>query len=128
MRLQSDPTSIYGIWSRYNGNITRKDLQDENPYNTYHVPALPIGPISNPGVSAIQATLNPNPHPYLYFVSQNDGTHVFSETYEEHNQAVQKFQIDRKARDGKSWRDLSKRGDQKVEAAAPKPALKSGSR
>ncbi len=122
MRLQSDPTSIYGIWARYNGNISKRDLHDENPYNTYHVPGLPIGPISNPGWASIQATLQPNSHPYLYFVSQNDGTHVFSETYEEHQRAVTKFQMDRKAREGKSWRDLTKRQDSVV--AVPTPAHK----
>lgn len=125
MRLQSDPTSIYGIWNRYTGNITKKDLLDPNPYNTYYVPALPIGPISNPGWDAIQATLNPSPHPYLYFVSQNDGTHVFTETYEEHSKAVTKFQIDRKAREGKSWRDLNKKTDSTASSTKPEPKLES---
>jgi UPF0755 protein len=109
MKLQSDPTSIYGIWSRYNGNISRKDLLDPNPFNTYYIPALPVGPISNPGRDAIQAVLYPAEHHYLYFVSKNDGTHVFSATYEEHNRAVKNFQLNAKARAGKSWRDLNKR-------------------
>ena len=109
MKLQSDPTSIYGIWNRYDGNIHRTDLLNPNPYNTYYVPALPIGPISNPGREAIQAALYPSEHHYLYFVSKNDGTHIFSANYEEHNRAVKDFQINAKAREGKSWRDLNKR-------------------
>jgi UPF0755 protein len=116
MRLQSDPTSIYGIWSRYKGNIHKSDLLDVNPYNTYVIPALPAGPISNPGADAIQATLNPAIHNNLYFVSKNDGTHIFTPTYEEHSKAVTQFQIDRKAREGKSWRDLKKKS---AETSAP---------
>lgn len=111
MKLQSDPTSIYGIWSRYKGNIRKSDLLDENPYNTYVIPALPIGPISNPGSDAIRATLNPAVHHYLYFVSKNDGTHIFTATYENHSKAVTQFQLDRKAREGKSWRDLKKKDE-----------------
>ncbi|MBC7386769.1 MAG: endolytic transglycosylase MltG [Cryobacterium sp.] len=109
MRLQSDPTSIYGIWSRYRGKIHRSDLMEMNPYNTYMIPGLPVGPISNPGNTAMQATLNPAEHHYLYFVSQNNGTHIFTATYEEHSRAVTKFQLDPKAREGKSWRDLKSR-------------------
>lgn len=91
MPMQSDPTVIYGI-KEFNGNLTRKDLQDANPYNTYRIAALPPGPICNPGLSSIKAALYPADVPYLYFVSRNDGTHVFSETLEEHNQAVKTFQ------------------------------------
>lgn len=109
MRLQSDPTTIYGIWERYRGNLSRADLLEATPYNTYAIPALPPGPISNPGREAIQAALHPTKSDYLYFVSHNDGTHQFSGTLEAHNAAVRQFQIDRRARDGKSWRDLSKR-------------------
>jgi UPF0755 protein len=72
--------------------LTRKDLQDANPYNTYRIAALPPGPICNPGLSSIKAALYPADVPYLYFVSRNDGTHVFSATLEEHNQAVKTFQ------------------------------------
>jgi len=111
MKLQSDPTSIYGIWSRYKGNIHKSDLLDVNPYNTYMVSALPVGPISNPGSDAIRATLNPAVHHYLYFVSKNDGTHVFTATYENHVKAVTQFQLDRKAREGKSWGDLKKKDE-----------------
>ena len=91
MPLQSDPTVIYGI-KDFNGNLTRKNLQDTTPYNTYRISALPPGPICNPGLSSIRAALQPAHVPYLYFVSKNDGTHVFSETIEAHNQAVKTFQ------------------------------------
>lgn len=106
MRLQSDPTTVYGIWHRYKGNIKKSDLLEVTPYNTYKIPALPFGPISNPSLEAINAVLNPYKHNYLYFVSRNDGTHIFSETYSNHEIAVQEFQKNAKARQGKSWRDL----------------------
>lgn len=106
MKLQSDPTTIYGIWSRYHGNIHKTDLSDPSPYNTYYVPALPVGPISNPGIESIRAALYPAQSDFLFFVSHNDGTHQFSRSYEEHTSAVKKFQLDPKAREGKSWRDL----------------------
>lgn len=106
MRLQSDPTTIYGIWERYDGNIRKKDLLEPTPYNTYKVAALPKGPIANPSLEAIVAVLNPEENKFLYFVSKNDGTHVFSETYKDHNQAVSDFQKNSKARTGKSWREL----------------------
>lgn len=91
MSLQSDPTVIYGI-KDFNGNLTRKDLQDTNPYNTYRIAALPPGPICNPSVASIKAALQPANVPYLYFVSKNDGTHLFSETIEAHNRAVKTYQ------------------------------------
>jgi len=91
MPLQSDPTVIYGL-KHFNGNLTKKDLRDDNPYNTYRISALPPGPICNPSLSSIKAVLNPADVPYLYFVSKNDGTHIFSETIEEHNQAVKIYQ------------------------------------
>jgi UPF0755 protein len=108
MRLQSDPTTIYGIWERYNGNITKADLLEETPYNTYRIPALPAGPISNPHPETIQAALYPAETPAIFFVSRNDGTHRFSETLDEHNQAVKTFQLDPGQREGKSWRNLPK--------------------
>lgn len=91
MPLQSDPTVIYGL-KDFNGNLTRKDLNDPSPYNTYRIAALPPGPICNPSLSAIRAALQPADVPYLYFVSKNDGTHLFSETIEAHNQAVKIYQ------------------------------------
>lgn len=106
MRLQSDPTTVYGIWSRYKGNIRKSDLLEETPYNTYKIPSLPLGPISNPSLEAIKAVLEPENHNFLYFVSKNDGTHIFSTTYQDHEKAVDNFQRDAKARQGKSWRNL----------------------
>lgn len=91
MRLQTDPTVIYGL-ADFNGNLTRKDLQTPTPYNTYLVNGLPPGPIANPGRAAIVAVLHPAPAPYLYFVSKNDGTHYFSNDLAEHNRAVLKYQ------------------------------------
>ncbi len=106
MRLESDPTTIYGIWSRYKGNIKKQDLLEMTPYNTYKVPALPTGPISNPSLEAIQAVLNPEKNEYLFFVSKNDGTHVFTKNYKDHVEAVNVWQRNSRARQGKSWRDL----------------------
>ncbi len=106
MRLESDPTTIYGIWKRYTGNIKKADLVEYTPYNTYKVPALPQGPISNPSLEAISAVLNPEQNDYLFFVSKNDGTHVFTRNYQDHLKAVDNFQRNSRARQGKSWRDL----------------------
>ena len=106
MRLESDPTTIYGIWTRYTGNIKKADLLEVTPYNTYKIPALPLGPISNPSLEAIQAVLRPDGHEYLFFVSKNDGTHEFTKTYKDHLEAVDNFQRNTKARQGKSWRNL----------------------
>jgi UPF0755 protein len=108
MRLQSDPTVIYGL-KDYDGNITRKHLEAPTAYNTYTIPALPPGPIANPGKEAITAVLYPAESNFLFFVSHNDGTHEFTVTYEDHRKAVGKFQLDPKAREGKSWRDLNKK-------------------
>jgi UPF0755 protein len=91
MALQSDPTVIYGL-KEFNGNLTRKDLKDANPYNTYRIPALPPGPICNPSLASIKAALQPADVSYLFFVSRNDGTHLFSEDLESHNQAVRTHQ------------------------------------
>jgi peptidoglycan lytic transglycosylase G len=91
MPLQSDPTVIYGL-KDFNGKLTRKDLHDSSPYNTYRIPGLPPGPICNPSTSSLKAALRPAPAPFLYFVSRNDGTHLFSENLEAHNQAVKVYQ------------------------------------
>jgi UPF0755 protein len=91
MRLQSDPTVIYGI-PNFNGNITKVDLQTPTPYNTYVIEGLPPGPIASPGLSAIKAALYPTETTYLYFVGNGKGKHIFSETLEQHNQAVNTFQ------------------------------------
>ncbi len=112
MRLQSDPTTIYGILveskGKFSGNITKNDLLTPSPYNTYTVSALPKGPISNPGIEAMEAVLDPENHKFYYFVSMNDGTHVFSENYEEHLEAVRKWQMNASNRKDRSWRDLKK--------------------
>jgi len=92
MRLETDPTVIYGI-SDFDGNLTRTHLRDKsNPYNTYKIYGLPPGPIANPGADALRAALQPADSPYLYFVSMNDGRHQFSETYKEHVNAVNRYQ------------------------------------
>ena len=106
IRLQSDPTTIYGIFENFNGNLRKIHLQQKTPYNTYRINGLPHGPISNPGIDSIKAVLRPTKHNYLYFVSKNDGTHVFSSTYKEHLSAVTKHQKNRRNRMGKSWRNL----------------------
>lgn len=108
MRLQSDPTTIYGIWHRYTGNIKKSDLLEPSDYNTYTREALPLGPIANPGKEALLAALYPAESPHLFFVSKNDGTHSFTDTYGAHLSKVKTFQLDPKARNGKSWRDLKK--------------------
>jgi len=108
MRLQTDPTIIYGIWESYNGNIKLSHKKIKNQYNTYVIKGLPIGAIANPGKKSIEAALFPEKTNFLYFVSRNDGTHKFTSTYKEHIEAVNKYQLDPKARRGKSWRDLEK--------------------
>jgi UPF0755 protein len=91
MPLQSDPTVIYGI-KDFNGNLTRKDLQELTSYNTYRIPTLPPGPICNPGLASIKAALHPADDASLFFVSKNDGTHHFSENLQSHEQAVKTYQ------------------------------------
>ncbi|GAB4363428.1 MAG: endolytic transglycosylase MltG [Deltaproteobacteria bacterium] len=91
MPLQMDPTVIYGL-KKFNGNLTRRDLRADNPYNTYRNAGLPPGPISNPGLSSLVAALHPADTRYLYFVSRNDGSHKFSRTLREHNRAVEVYQ------------------------------------
>ena len=95
MPLQCDPTVIYGLMlaGRWNGNIRKTDLQMDSPYNTYRVAGLPPGPIASPGLPSIDAALHPADVPYLYFVSRNDGSHVFAKTLDEHNANVRRFQI-----------------------------------
>ena len=92
MKLQTDPTVIYGLLPDFDGNITKKDLQTPHPYNTYVIPGLPPGPISNPGEAAIAAVVQPDIVPFIYFVSKNDGSHDFSVTLKEHNEKVNKYQ------------------------------------
>jgi len=91
MRLYSDPTVIYGA-ANFNGNLTKKHLETETPYNTYRVAGLPPTPIANPGLDSVSAALAPAPVDFLYFVAKGDGTHHFSTTYKAHSQAVWLYQ------------------------------------
>jgi UPF0755 protein len=90
MRLQSDPTAVYDLGS-FEGKVLRSHLKRKSPYNTYLIKGLPPGPIGNPGLDSLKATLNPAPVNYLYFVSKNDGSHHFSSSLDEHNQAVKYY-------------------------------------
>lgn len=96
MPLQADPTIIYGLGTAFDGNITRRHLEDSgNPYNTYRHGGLPPGPICSPGLDALLAAANPEDHDYLYFVSKGDGSHQFSTNLRQHNNAVRKYQLKR---------------------------------
>jgi UPF0755 protein len=92
MRLQTDPTVIYGI-KDFDGNLTRHHLEEMTPYNTYRIRGLPPGPIANPGLASIRAALYPAETDYYYFVAKPDRTHQFSATLAEHNRAVRKYQL-----------------------------------
>jgi UPF0755 protein len=96
MPMQADPTVIYALKrvGRWDGNITRADLQFDSPYNTYRYPGLPPGPIAQPGRASLEAAASPDESTALYFVSRNDGSHVFSDTLEQHNRAVREWQIE----------------------------------
>ncbi|SDN23016.1 UPF0755 protein [Vreelandella arcis] len=91
MRLQTDPTVIYGMGERYEGQITHADLREATPYNTYVIDGLPPTPIAMPGRAALEAAVNPLPGDTLYFVARGDGTHKFSRTLREHNNAVNRY-------------------------------------
>lgn len=92
MRLQSDPTVIYGLGNGYDGNLTKRMLKTDGPYNTYRRYGLPPTPIALPGRASIEAALHPEDGKAMYFVAKGDGTSVFSETLEEHNEAVRRYQ------------------------------------
>lgn len=100
MRLQSDPTVVYGS-KKFKGTISKKDLRTPTPYNTYTLSGLPVGPICNPGKEALTAVLHPVSTSSLYFVSKNNGTHQFSTTLSEHNSAVEKYQRKKSGKKGK---------------------------
>ncbi len=92
IRLQTDPTVIYGMKENFDGDLKKKDLKKKTPYNTYRINGLPPGPIANPGIESIKAALFPAKVDYIYFVSMNNGSHAFSKTLKEHNRSVWKYQ------------------------------------
>ncbi|MFZ4404611.1 MAG: endolytic transglycosylase MltG [Pseudobdellovibrionaceae bacterium] len=108
IKLQTDPTIIYGkaeISGKIVINITKQDLSTFNRYNTYTIYGLPPGPIANPGKEALQAAVRPDTSEYIFFVSRNDGTHIFSRTYGEHQKAVDEFQKRRGQVKPAPWRN-----------------------
>lgn len=100
MKMQTDPTVIYGLGEAFNGNLTRLHLQTDTPHNTYTRYGLPPTPIAMPGRAAIEAALHPAPGNELYFVARGDGSHVFSTTLAEHNRAVARYQLRRRSAAG----------------------------
>lgn len=98
MLLQTDPTVIYGLGDGFDGNLTREHLRTPGPFNTYLNAGLPPSPIASPGRAAIHAALQPQAGTELYFVARGDGSHEFSNTLEEHNRAVRKYQLRRNGR------------------------------
>jgi UPF0755 protein len=93
MRLQTDPTLIYGLGEKFDGNLRKRDLLADGPYNSYTRAGLPPTPIALPGRASLMAAINPAPTRALYFVARGDGTSQFSETLAEHNRAVAKYQL-----------------------------------
>ena len=92
MLLQTDPSVIYGLGSQFDGNLRKRDLQTDSPYNTYTRVGLPPTPIAMPGIASLQAALHPAASNALYFVARGDGSSQFSRTLDEHNQAVNRYQ------------------------------------
>jgi UPF0755 protein len=115
MGMQADPTVIYALAraGRYTGNLTRADLRFDSPYNTYRYAGLPPGPIASPGRASLEAVLAPAEVPYLYFVSRNDGSHVFATTLAEHNRNVRAFQVE--------YFRTQRAREREVAAGAPRP-------
>lgn len=106
MRLQCDPTTIYGLGPSFDGDLKRAHLEDAaNPYNTYARAGLPPGPICSPGLDSLRAAMSPEAHDYVYFVAKGDGSHEFSRTLDEHNRAVTRYQ---RHRDKASYRSTKR--------------------
>jgi UPF0755 protein len=95
MRLQTDPTVIYGLGEGFDGNLTRAHLNQDGPYNTYRRAGLPPTPIALPGKRSLEAAVHPDPGTYLYFVARGDGSSQFSATLDEHLAAVRRYQLNR---------------------------------
>jgi UPF0755 protein len=102
MRLQTDPTVIYGMGGDHDGNIRLRDLRAYTAYNTYRIDGLPPTPIAMPGLASIEAALHPKSGSSLYFVARGDGSHHFSDTISEHQEAVRKFQIEQRVKNYQS--------------------------
>jgi len=119
MRLQTDPTVIYGLGPKFDGNLRRRDLAHDTPYNTYMHKGLPPTPIAMPGLASIHAALHPAPGKALYFVARGDGSHQFSDTLKEHDRAVIKYQLNGHARSFSSYNGKHDTHDDKDSAAKP---------
>lgn len=122
MRLQCDPTTIYGLGPSFDGDLKRSHLEDAgNRYNTYAHAGLPPGPICSPGLASLQAAMAPEVHDYIYFVARGDGTHEFSATLDEHNRAVNRFQ---RRRNPETYQSAPQTAPQATAKPAAKPAAK----
>jgi UPF0755 protein len=127
MRLQTDPTVIYGLGAAFDGNLRRQDLKAPTPYNTYTTNGLPPTPIAMPGRDAIRAALHPKEGDALYFVARGDGSHYFSATLEEHAEAVRRFQKQRRRPDYRSSpATVAPSAEKSVEGAEPSAPQASG--
>lgn len=124
MRLQCDPTTIYGLGPDFGGDLKRVHLEDaQNRYNTYAHAGLPPGPICSPGLESLKAALNPEAHEYIFFVARGDGTHEFSVTLDEHNRAVSRYQ---RRRDPDTYQSAPQPRGQAPQAASQAPSLAIG--
>lgn len=124
MRLQCDPTTIYGLGPDFGGDLKRVHLEDaQNPYNTYAHAGLPPGPICSPGFEALKAALNPEAHEFIFFVARGDGTHEFSVTLDEHNRAVNRYQ---RRRDPETYQSAPQPRGQAPQAASQAPSQAKG--